>query len=148
MSDLPIIGFAPDEASGLPIAIASWDEAQERIEQLEADNVGLRSITLQQADRIAELSETWTDERGEVWSPPTAWAYAQACKALHAAKAEREAARADAERYRWLRNSAAGQWEHPIVVSQKRQGDRMQYVGPLGFKELDAAIDAARNSSK
>lgn len=59
-------------------------------------------------------------------------------------EAERDAARADAERYRWLRDSAAGQWEHPIVVSQKRQGDRMQYVGPLGFKELDAAIDAAR----
>jgi hypothetical protein len=59
-------------------------------------------------------------------------------------EAELDAARADAERYRWLRDNAAGQWEHPIVVSQKRQGDRMLYVGPLGFKELDAAIDAAR----
>jgi hypothetical protein len=67
-------------------------------------------------------------------------------------EAERDAARADAERnlvnadrYEGLRDSAAGQWEHPIVVSQKRQGDRMLYVGPLGFKALDAAIDAARS---
>ncbi len=69
-------------------------------------------------------------------------------------EAERDAARADAERnrvnadrYEWLRDSAAGQWEHPIVVSQKRQGDRMLYVGPLGFKALDAAIDAARGAA-
>jgi hypothetical protein len=27
--------------------------------------------------------ETWTDENGTLWSRPTAWAYAQACKALH-----------------------------------------------------------------
>jgi len=27
--------------------------------------------------------ETWTDEHGTVWTRPTAWAYAQACRALH-----------------------------------------------------------------
>jgi hypothetical protein len=35
-ADLRVIGFAPDEASGLPIALASWDEASEIIEALEA----------------------------------------------------------------------------------------------------------------
>jgi len=33
--------------------------------------------------RVEELSETYTDERGTVWSPPTAEAYEKACKALH-----------------------------------------------------------------
>lgn len=40
------------------------------------------------------LSETYTDEEGTVWSPPTAWAYFAACRALHAktvALAEAEA---------------------------------------------------------
>jgi hypothetical protein len=32
---------------------------------------------------------TFTDERGVVWSRPTAWAYAQVCKALEECKAER-----------------------------------------------------------
>lgn len=41
--------------------------------------------------RIAELSETWTDENGTIWSPPTAWAYAKACAALHKHRAEVEA---------------------------------------------------------
>ena len=61
-------------------------------------------------------------------------------------RAEVKAMRADAERYRWLRDNSAGQWEHPIVVTQRRQGHRMQYVGPLVFRELDAAIDAARSA--
>ena len=89
-------------------------EADARIAELEAEREALRvecdgwarerdeAVAERDAanKRIVELSETWTDERGEVWSPPTAWAYAQACKALHATKAERDAARADAERYR------------------------------------------------
>lgn len=32
------------------------------------------------------LDETYTDEDGNVWTLPTPWAYAQACKALKAAK--------------------------------------------------------------
>ncbi len=28
----------------------------------------------------AELHETWIDERGTVWTRPTAWAYAQVCR--------------------------------------------------------------------
>jgi len=49
----------------------------------------------------------------------------------------------DAGRYRWLRDKSSAQWEHPIVVSQKRVDDGMQYVGPLICGALDDAIDAA-----
>ena len=50
----------------------------------------------------------------------------------------------DAERYRWLRDSAAGQWAHPIVVEQRKAPfDTMQYIGPLFGESLDKAIDAA-----
>lgn len=40
----------------------------------------------------AELNETWTDENGTVWTRPTAWAYAHACKNRNARaeSAERE----------------------------------------------------------
>ena len=31
---------------------------------------------------VASVEETYTDENGTVWNRPTAWAYAQACKAL------------------------------------------------------------------
>lgn len=51
-----------------------------------------------------------------------------------------------AERYRWLRDSSADQWEHPLVVSQQRDGDAMHYIGPMTGKELDAAIDRAMDS--
>lgn len=30
-----------------------------------------------------ELNETWTDDEGTVWTRPTAWAYAQACKVVN-----------------------------------------------------------------
>ncbi len=29
--------------------------------------------------RIATPADTYTDEKGTVWTPPTAWAYAKAC---------------------------------------------------------------------
>lgn len=50
----------------------------------------------------------------------------------------------DAERYRWLRDRSANQYEHPLVVSQTRMERGMQYVGPLTGRSLDAAIDKAR----
>lgn len=42
--------------------------------------------------RIAEeerdrLRETWTDAKGTVWAPPTAWAYAKVCRLLEEYKA-------------------------------------------------------------
>lgn len=32
-------------------------------------------------DEVKRLSETYKDSNGEVWSPPTAWAYAKVCEA-------------------------------------------------------------------
>jgi hypothetical protein len=46
-------------------------------------------------------------------------------------------------RYHWLRENSIGQWEHPIVVTQRRTGDHMTYTGPLILDALDSMIDAA-----
>lgn len=54
----------------------------------------------------------------------------------------------DAARYRWLRDSSANQFQHPIVVSQEISEYGMRYVGPLISKNLDAAIDAAMGEAK
>lgn len=51
--------------------------------------------------RLAEAMQTYTDERGTVWTVPTAEAYARACGALHKHRAAREQAEqrlADVER--------------------------------------------------
>ena len=51
-------------------------------------------------DHLAEqLNETYTDERGTVWTRPTAWAYAKACEALHKKEAQLELARMALEFY-------------------------------------------------
>jgi len=54
----------------------------------------------------------------------------------------------DAERYRWLREESSGQFEYPIAVSQRREGDTMVYIGPLVGDDLDFATDAAREGEK
>lgn len=65
-------------------------EVGEVVGRLEVHPWGLveRSITNAAADlitrlaaEIERLSETWVDETGLCWSPPTAWAYAKVCKA-------------------------------------------------------------------
>jgi hypothetical protein len=38
-----------------------------------------------------DQDETWTDECGTVWTRPTAWAYAQVCRANEAKRKELEA---------------------------------------------------------
>jgi len=49
-----------------------------------ADCIVKRDKTIREQEaRIAELSQPYVDERGVSWNPPTAWAYAAACKALH-----------------------------------------------------------------
>ena len=54
----------------------------------------------------------------------------------------------DAERYRWLRNDSFGQFVHPIVVSQTRTERGINYIGPVFYESLDAAIDAAKGEGK
>jgi hypothetical protein len=61
-------------------------------EALRISEATLNHAVASQKARIAELSETWTDENGTVWEPPTAWAYAMACKTMHAQRARAEAA--------------------------------------------------------
>ncbi len=65
-------------------------------------------------------------------------AHQQVADAIESLLAERDALRADAERYRWLRD---GDWDaesHPDVYSSVRDARTDQ---------LDAAIDAARGAS-
>lgn len=58
-------------------------------------------------------------------------------EALHALLAENERLRADAERYRWLRNP------------QNAYRDEWNYFGPYSNpREIDAVIDAARTGSR
>jgi len=64
-------------------------------------------------------------------------------KELAAVTAQRDSLRKDAERYRWLRDSSLGQWQHPIVVGQREMWGKVNYIGPLVDETLDKAIDAA-----
>tara|TARA_R110000868_G_scaffold409399_1_gene694804 strand:- start:493 stop:1026 length:534 start_codon:yes stop_codon:yes gene_type:complete len=54
----------------------------------------------------------------------------------------------DAERYRWLRNDSFKQFVHPIVVSQTHTERGVNYIGPVFYESLDAAIDAAKEEGK
>ncbi|MFN7883256.1 MAG: hypothetical protein ACK5PF_09620 [bacterium] len=55
-------------------------------------------------------------------------------------EAERDAARADAERYRWIRSDKC-YW---VSIQAQPYGDEIYKGGP--FDALDAAIDAARGA--
>ena len=63
-------------------------------------------------------------------------------------RAELDAAKVDAERYRWLRVShhqgANSPTTEGIMVVTDRPAKVPRYIGPLGWQLLDAAIDAAR----
>jgi hypothetical protein len=98
---------------------------------------------------LAEATETWTDEAGTVWCPPTAWAYAQACRALENAKsqlaAQRERDGRDAERWRFVRKW----WGRlcDVYVGDGPEVDEVYIDETNGWlvdaETLDAAIDAA-----
>lgn len=64
------------------------------------------------------LSETYTDEDGTVWSPPTAWAYFAACRALHAKTAALAEAKAEGRRQ--------GLEEAATVVEDRIMNDRSE----------------------
>ena len=58
--------------------------------------------------------------------------------------AEVEALRADAERYRWLRDGdEVSDYPYPVM----RQGGKYDFDRTIWFEELDAAIDAARGAT-
>lgn len=74
-------------------------------------------------------------------APPFDTSYLHAGLLCHEAATEIERLRADAERYRWLRDWKGG--THDIVPMTGR------YFGtPILREELDLAIDAAMNEDK
>lgn len=79
------------EAIGAPASERLDLEVRDRLRAAEAETARLRA----ENDR---LSETYTDEDGTVWSPPTAWAYFAACRALNAKTAALAEARAEGRR--------------------------------------------------
>ena len=92
---------------------------RDRVARIRYIDESSRKLLIQAADTIERLS-----------SAPTAAVAGQDAR--------------DAARYRWLRNHAARQFEHPIVVSQHHEvGRGMRYMGPMIGPALDAAIDAA-----
>lgn len=69
-------------------------------------------------------------------------------ESLAAQEAQSKQDALDAARYRWLRDSSANQWEFPIVVSQKREPERMLYLGPVTGAALNKSVDAAIAAEK
>lgn len=66
-----------------------WKSAQDWMTEIDA-----ATARAKEAERkCADLSETWTDDHDVCWRPPTAHAYAMACKALHAKDAKLAEAR-------------------------------------------------------
>lgn len=74
---------------------------------------------------------------------------------LRVVAAERDALRADAERYRWLRNKAREKLLYPARAGDEVPDLRTKWSiptlicsGPVGgFRSFDEAIDAARGES-
>jgi hypothetical protein len=104
-------------------------------------------------DRLAEFHHTAMSEACR----RAGFRIAELEAELASARAELDAARADAERYRWLRNDALAYLvSGPICVAADKWGTPIKThpesdpsLGPalpvtLDGKELDAAIDAAR----
>lgn len=82
---MPADVAARDWPSDLDTAYVMLRAQAEKIEALKAE---VEKVTGELGDVLRELDETWTDERGVVWTRPTAWAYALACKAHEAAEVE------------------------------------------------------------
>lgn len=70
------------------------------------------------------LRETWTDESGNVWSPPTAFAYGKACEALNAAKAENERLREVASKARMRKRKMSLRLDRAVDKLNERTEER------------------------
>lgn len=120
-------------------------------DRLRAENENLRTVMIAAAEEIHAHWDAHCDAEG--YGPANLMhrlekgipaEYAYKAGDFQRLRAEVEALRADAERYRWLRESSANQWVHPLVVSQERTERGMHYAGPLTGRTLDAAVDEAR----
>ena len=92
------------------------------------EKAALRYIATLEA-RVAELSETWTDEHGVTWAPPTAWAYAQSCRVRNELRV-RIAKLEAAVRGSLIQNSGEGEW-----ADVRRDGQRSQLAATIDAME-------------
>jgi len=107
------------------------------------------AVIQRQSDTIQELGlrnaelEAERDKLSDAWDSLMQTASEQLVE-LAQLRAERDAARADAERYRWLRqrNEAIKGIDPPGPYVVEDEGGETHYPGGT---ELDAAIDAARS---
>lgn len=84
---------------------------------------------------LAAAREGWTDEHGTTWTPPTAWAYAQACRVMYEAKARADAAEA---RVRGLEEAL-----REVRVNANSRIGRPYESADYGFEEIaETARDA------
>lgn len=80
-------GALEKENEDLRQTIATLTERVRELENVQTDYnmlvVIANRITKENVMLKAELNEQWVDEKGTVWTRPTAWAYAQACRVMH-----------------------------------------------------------------
>jgi hypothetical protein len=97
--------------------------------------------------------EAWCEENSKYIQPAdffpwmeAAWqaAEAQVAKACEKAVAERDVLRADAARYRWLRDVSVP--PHNFYISVPIEFDGVRYTPQDVDAAIDAAIDAARGT--
>lgn len=93
-------------------------------EQRAADLTALLADRARLVEEVARLSETFVDERGVTWCPPTAWAYMAVCGARDKWEARALAAEAHAER---MERGAA---------EQENVNFDLEAVGHVRYREL------------
>lgn len=100
--------------------------------------------------QLAAATETWTDEAGSTWVPPTAWAYAQICRTAAEQRARAERAEAERERLKEYeqRSFEQGQIIAGLILERdlavKLMGKMRAQQGKFGGVEIGllAEIDA------
>lgn len=121
--------------------MSNKDEALRLADELVAP-IGTQStysVMLQASDELRRLHTLAMDQQGQIYG--LNFARETERKILNLVKAECDALREDAERYRWLRSDVATAENYPIACM--RDGGWL-----LLGDELDAAIDAAREAGK
>lgn len=73
--------YVLDRLEALTAACAREKQLQSAVDHANAGRMEWFEKYTALKDEAAELRETWVDETGMAWSPPTAWAYAKVCKA-------------------------------------------------------------------
>lgn len=122
------------------LRLAEWLAAN-----YEADEIDQAAALLrQQADRIAEIEKEGAELFGKVFS--LGYELGQMEDQRDQLRAEVERLRADAERYRWLRDNLESEW---AICEWQDDPDGLGYYRDARAPEfVDAAIDHARTTHK